>query len=114
PVKDEPTQSAATLRTFGVYYGLDERIRQLELAGQHDDAIRFCLGMKEGESNWAFFKFDESLRNWLNLNQDWMDRYTQSAIQDTAGLQYSAPIVSIAITIIVFFGLRPRIREYSV
>jgi hypothetical protein len=114
PIKDEPTQSAATLRAFGVYYGLDAHIRDLELAGKHDEAVSLCTGMKEGDSNWAFFKFDQSLGNWLKLNQDWMDRYTQAALGDPAGLQYYAPIVSIFIAVMVFFGLRPRIREYSV
>jgi len=114
PVKDEPTQSAETLRTFGVYYGLDARIRQHELAGNHAEAVRFCLSMKESESNWAFFKFDQSLGNWLKLNEDWMNRYTEAAFADMAGLQYAAPVVSALVAVLVFIGLRPRIREYSV
>jgi hypothetical protein len=112
PLKDEPTQSAETLRRFGIYYGLDARIRQLEIAGRHAEAVRFCLSMKEGESNWAFFKFDESLGNWFKLNEDWMHRYTEAAFSDVAGLQYAAPVVLVLVAILVFIGLRPRIREY--
>ena len=114
PLKDEPTQSAETLRTFGVYYDLDARIRALELGGSHAEAVRFCLSMKEGESNWAFFKFDESLGNWLKLNEEWMRRYTEAAFADMAGLQYAAPLVSILVAALAFFGLRSRLREYSV
>jgi len=114
PLKDEPTQSAETLRTFGVFCGLDARIRELELAGRHAESVRFCLSMKEGESNWAFFKFDESLGNWLKLNEEWMRRYTEAAFADMAGLQYAAPIVSVLVAALAFFGLRSRIREYSI
>lgn len=114
PLKDEPTQSAETLRTFGVYCGLDARIRELELAGRHAEAVRFCLSMKEGESNWAFFKFDQSLGNWLKLNEDWMNRYTEAAFADMTGLEYAAPIVSVLVAALAFFGLRSRIREYSI
>ncbi len=113
PVKDEPTQSAETLRTYGVYYNLDARIRELEKAGNHAEAVRFCLSMKEGESNWAFFKFDESLSKWFKLNEDWMYKYTDMAFADIAGLQYIAPIASLLIALLVFLGLRPRMREYS-
>ncbi|HEY7180387.1 MAG TPA: hypothetical protein VIC84_03160 [Blastocatellia bacterium] len=114
PLKDEPTQSAETLRTFGVYYGLDARVRELELAGRHAEAVRFCLSMKEGESNWAFFNFDKSLGNWIKLNEEWMRRYTEAAFADVAGLQYAAPIVSVLVAALAFFGLRSRIREYSI
>ena len=70
--------------------------------------------MKEGESNWAFFNFDKSLGNWINLNDEWMRRYTEAAFADMAGLQYAAPIVSVLVATLAFFGLRSRIREYSI
>lgn len=113
-LKDEPTQSAETLRTYGIYLGLDSRIRQLELSGNHDEAVRFCLSMKEGESNWAFFNFDKSLGNWINLNEYWMHRYKDAAFADISGLNYAAPILCVLIIALIFFGLRPRIREYSI
>jgi hypothetical protein len=113
PLKDEPTQSAATLRTFGVYYNLDARIRSLELSGSHAEAVRFCLSMSEGESNWAFFKFDESLGHWLKLNEDWMYRYTDAAFLDCAGFQFAGPVISILVGVLIYFGLRPRLREYA-
>ena len=114
PLKDEPTQSAETLRNFGVYYSLDARIRELELAGRHAEAVAFCLSMQEGQSNWAFFKFDESLGRWLQLNEDWMHRYKEAAFTAIAGLQYAAPVVSLLIAVLVFLGLRSRLQEYSI
>ena len=114
PLKDEPTQSAETLRTFGVYYSLDARVRELELAGNHADAVAFCLSMQEGKSNWAFFKFDESLGHWLQLNEDWMHRYTEAAFTAIAGLQYAAPVLSLLIAVLVFLGLRLRLKEYAI
>ena len=32
------------------------------------------------------FLFDESLGHWLQLNEDWMHRYTGAAFTDIAGL----------------------------
>jgi hypothetical protein len=70
--------------------------------------------MQEGQSNWAFFKFDESLGRWLQLNEDWMHRYKEAAFTDIAGLQYAAPVLSLLIAVLVFLGVHSRLQEYSI
>lgn len=74
PEKDEPTQSAETARAFAVYHAADARIRELELGGRHAEAVAFCLSMKPGDSNWAFFQFDEALSRWIAINEGWLRR----------------------------------------
>jgi hypothetical protein len=113
PTKDEPTQSLETVRTFGVYVGLDRRIRKLEADGHHTEAVAFCLGSAEGKSDWAFVKFDESLGRWLALNQEWMGRYRDRAFADIAWLPGFASIASLAVLALTFLGLRPRLAEYG-
>jgi hypothetical protein len=112
PEADEPTQSADTLRGFGRYVALDTRIRALENAGRHADAVTFCLGMAPGESNWAFFQFDQALGRWIALNERWMVRYRDAALGDVAALPWLAPIGAFAIAALVALGLWPRLREY--
>lgn len=112
PEADEPTQSAATLHTFGRYVALDTRIRALENAGQHAEAVRVCLSMAPGDSNWAFFQFDEALGRWIALNERWMERYRDAALRDVAVLPWLAPIGALAIAALVALGLWPRLREY--
>jgi hypothetical protein len=113
PAKDEPTQSLATLKAFGQYVELDAKIRSLENAGRHADAVRFCMGMAPGESNRAFFDFDESLGRWLAINQTWMERYRDSAFGDVESLLAGAPVALLAVLALTFVGLRPRLREYG-
>jgi hypothetical protein len=113
PMRDEPTQSLATLRGFGTYVELDAKIRSLENAGRHADAVRLCMGMAPGESNRAFFDFDESLGRWLAINQTWMDRYRDRAFADVESLLLAGPLAMLAVLILTFIGLRPRLREYG-
>jgi hypothetical protein len=112
PEADEPTQSAETLRGFGRYVALDARIRTLETVGQHAEAVRFCLGMAPGDSNWAFLQFDQALGRWIALNERWMVRYRDAALDDVAALPVVAPIGALAIAALVALGLWPRLREY--
>jgi hypothetical protein len=112
-IQDEPSQSLQTLKTFAVYDKLDARIRELENSRRHDEAVAFCLSMKPGESNWAFFQFDQALGNWLQINENWMDKYTKTAFADIQGLQFMAPLVALLIVILSWLGLTERIREYA-
>jgi hypothetical protein len=43
-----------------------------------------------------------------------MNRYTAAAFADIAGLEYTAPATTLLIALLVFVGLRSRMREYSV
>lgn len=113
PREDEPTQSAETVRAFAVYFAKDAQIRELERAGRHDEAVRFCLGMSQGDSNWAFARFDEALTRWTALNEAWMHRYTDEAFAAVAPLPIAAPLLALAIAAAVALGLRPRLREYA-
>lgn len=113
PLKDEPSQSIETFRTYGVYYNLDERIRALDNAGQHDKAVDFCMSMRPGDSNWAFFQFDQRLENWLKINENWMKHYTDQAFADIRNLPLATPITAAVVALLIFLGLSPRIREYK-
>jgi hypothetical protein len=110
----ERDAATATLKGWGLYVGVDKKIRQLEASGQHDAAITLCLGNDPGQSNWAFAQFDSNLDKTLNINLGEMDRNTNKGFSDLALLPFAAPIVSLLIALLVFLGLRPRMHEYDV
>ena len=110
---EEMRQADEALHAFGTYVGRDATIRSLELAGKHADAVAFEVGMKETDSNYAFYKFDTAIQRWVQTNQDWMERYRDAAFSDIKGLEGGAPIVALAILACLLFGLRPRLREYA-
>jgi hypothetical protein len=113
PAADEPTQAAETLRTFGVYYAMDAKLRRLELTGDHTDAVRFCIGTQPDESNGAFLAFDAALSRWLQINEDWMQRYTEAAFDDVARLGYLALAMALATAALLLFAFRSRLEEYA-
>lgn len=112
PLKDEPTQSLETLRTFGMYHDLDSQIRELENSGQHAKAVEFCMSLKPGDSNWAFFQLDQALGRWLKINENWMSFYTERAFADIHHIQFVTPVLTVILILLIYLGLRPRLDEY--
>jgi len=99
---DEMKQADEAIHAFGTYIARDATIRSLELAGKHADAVAFEVGMKETDSNFAFYKFDTAIQRWIQTN-----------FADIKGLEGGAPFMAFAILACVFIGLRPRLREYA-
>ena len=110
----EEAAALATLKGYKLYRDIDARIRALEVAGRHREAIDLCIGTKEGESNWAFDQFDTNLGKTLDINQTEFDREVDSMFSALRWLPLLAPIATLAIIILTWFGLQPRLREYAV
>jgi hypothetical protein len=67
-----------TLQSFGVYFNIDNQIRQLEQTGKHQEAIALCLGNNVGQSNWAFEQYKEAHQKVLDIN---MAAFQESILQ---------------------------------
>jgi hypothetical protein len=102
-----------TLSAFGVYFNLDQKIRQLEESGKHAEAIAFCTGYNRGESNWAFDEFKKAHDVTLNINLKAFDHAISQGFKDVDGFEISTPVVAVTISLLTLFGLMPRIKEYS-
>jgi hypothetical protein len=110
----EETAALETLRMFLVYRDIDGKIRKLEQDHQHAQAIALCVGTHEGESNWAFIKFDQALATTIKINKDYFTQYLERAKHDLFGLEFAGPLVmALAVAVLTFLGLRPRLKEYS-
>src|SRR5262249_33716624 len=110
----EKEAATETLRTFGVYVGLDKKIRQLENTGNHAEAIRFCTSLAPGDSNWSFSRFDTALGKTLDINQRAFDAAVEQGFGAVRGLDMLAPLVAAIVIALALAGLRPRLLEYAI
>lgn len=101
-----------TLDTYAVYQTKDRQIRALEASGNHAEAVRFCLSYDQGDSNWAYARFDDALTGFRDLNQGYFERFIDRGDKRLAGWSTIALAVAAAIIALVVLGLWWRLAEY--
>jgi hypothetical protein len=101
-----------TLKRWQAYLRTDARIRKLQKAGRLEEATALCLGRQQGESDWAFSRFDESLGKTIEINQRAFDSSVASGFGEMAGFYWVAAVGTVAIAGLCVAGLLIRIREY--
>ncbi len=100
------------LKYYGKYLDIDTKIREFELSGQHQEAINLCLGVAEGESNWAFDKFNAALGKTIDINKKAFDDAINNAFEALNMPTYLGVFIAIFMVVMAWLGLQPRIREY--
>jgi hypothetical protein len=95
------------------YVAIDARIRSLEQAGRHDQAVQLCLGEEANQSDWAFNGFIKALDGLIQLNQSEFDKAVDLGFESLAHFEYVAPAIALVAALACLFGVLPRIREYS-
>jgi hypothetical protein len=100
------------LRTFVDYIDIDRKIRDLERVGRHAEALALCVGTAPGQSDWAFQRFDRALLKVLDINERFFAAQIERAFSYLAWIQWALALVAIAIAVLSWLGLQPRIREY--
>ena len=109
----ERDAAVETLTRYFFYLAVDKQIRALETSGQHARAVALCVGSAEGQSDWAFNRFDESLGRTLDVNQTAFDAAVARGFADLSNFEVIAPLAALLIAALSWLGLRPRLREYS-
>lgn len=109
----ERAAAADTLDKWLQYVQVDEKIRALEKAGKHDQAVALCLGTKPGESNWAFDQFDKALGKTIKINGDALDYAQRNGYGVLDWATYLSPAAAVGIALLAFLGLWPRLKEYA-
>jgi hypothetical protein len=110
----EREAASETLFYFDKYLKIDAQIRVLERAGKHNEAIQLALGYKEGESNWAYSKFDDALGRTLDINQKEFDAAVANGFSRVSWMPYSTSVAVLLIVALLWLGLRPRLAEYRI
>jgi hypothetical protein len=109
----ERDAASKMVRAYSRYHLIDQRIRGLENAGKHDDAIELCIGDRPDESNAIFAKFDEELGRVLQINRAALDAKVEEGDAGLKSAEGIAPVLAAIIAALGFFGIRPRLREYE-
>ena len=101
-----------TLLTFVDYLKIDRQIRDLK---DDKQAVELCLGTQPGQSDWAFDQFDKVLGKTIKINRSYFDSSLADARGWLAGLDGLLPLgLALAVSLLTFLGLRPRLNEYAV
>jgi len=101
-----------TLQKFLDYLKIDQQIRDLK---DEQEAVALCLGTKPGQSNWAFEQFDAALSKTNMINRSYFVSSLADATGWLAGLDWLLPLgLALAISLLTFLGLRPRLNEYAI
>lgn len=109
----EREAAAEMVRTYGNYIAIDREIRRLWRAGKRDAAIELCIGDRADQSNAAFERFDRALLAVLAINRAELGRAIDRQTVALKTAEIMSPLCAIAIAILIFLGLRPRLREYA-
>ena len=110
---DEREAATDTLQKFLGYVAIDARIRKLENGGKHAEAVALCVGNNPGESNWAFDQFDKALEKTLQINDKEFKAAVAHGFAALNGFEVTAPLAALAVALLSFVGLLPRLREYA-
>jgi hypothetical protein len=110
-----PGEEAAARRTamgWQTYLAIDARIRLLERAGKHAEAVALCMGTHEGESDWAFEQFNAALADTLKINDDAFHAIMDRAYRQVDWLGLLLLPLLFAPLLGSFLGFKPRLAEY--
>jgi tRNA A-37 threonylcarbamoyl transferase component Bud32 len=110
----EREAAVLTLKRFLRYMAIERNLLALEAEGRHGEAVRLCLGEGADESNGAFDLFDAALVSAIAINQEEFDLTIASSTGELSRVQSLAPLAALAVALLAFFGLLPRLGEHPV
>jgi hypothetical protein len=101
------------LESFLAYRDVSAREEKALTEGKLSDALFIGLGNDPHGSNIAFSKFDDALVRTLRINQEELSHSGEQARHALDYLFSGSIIISLALIIGTYMGLRPRIQEYQ-
>jgi hypothetical protein len=105
----ERTAVSKMMQSYQAYLTINQKIRNLVDSNKIPEALALSLG----PSNDAFDKIRASMNDAIKVKQDTFDRASIKADEQLSNFETKAAIALTLIAVLVFFGLRPRLREYS-
>jgi hypothetical protein len=104
----ERTALTEMMMNYKVYMAIDQQIRDLVAKKKQQEAITLCLG----GSNDAFDAMKKAMDDVKVVNEDVAKQVEKNAMDQLDNFEVKATIALGAMATLVFFGLRPRMREY--
>jgi hypothetical protein len=96
------------MKQYQEYMATDQDIRNLVAKKQQQAAVVLCLG----KSNEQFDAMKKAMDDVKVVNEDIAKAVEERAMGELANFEVKATIALGAMATLVFFGLRPRMREY--
>jgi hypothetical protein len=110
----ERAAAEKTLLAYQTYERDDRRIRALNSSGDLSGAITFDTSLAPGNSNWAFYRYDNALVALIAINQRAFGQAISASEHGTTGWTGLIPAGAIAlIVILTIVGARSRLAEYK-
>ncbi len=109
----ERAAALAMIRAFAVYDRIDGKIRGLEAANKHADAVELCIGVGPDQSNAAFDRFDTALKAVIEINRKQFNETVEGGQRDLRIAETVLPLASLIIAALALLGIRVRLREYA-
>ena len=108
----EAQGAAATVRALQVYVQDDAVIRGDANRGDLAGAVAFDVGTQPGQSNYAYYQYDQALTHIIAINQS---AFAAAIIDGQSGLGvwvWLAYAAGLAVLALIGAALYPRLREY--
>jgi hypothetical protein len=91
------------------YMSIDQQIRTLVDQKRSAEALELCLG----QSNQVFESLKDTMDEAIKINQEVFEDVEKKATNQLAGYEVKATIALGIMATLIFFGLKPRLKEYS-
>jgi hypothetical protein len=101
-----------TLNKLDDYLKIDTEIRRLYRSGKVSEAIALCTGIQQGQSNWAFDRYQLANEKTRKINEVVFEQKIEAGTKNLNNLEIIACLSIGSISILTLFGLRPRLAEY--
>jgi hypothetical protein len=109
----ERAAAEKTLYAFQVYERYDRHLRALARRGELSKAISFDTSLSPGNSNYAFYRYDQALNALIGINQHAFTQAISDAESGTSGWTGLIPAGAVlVIVILALAGARVRLAEY--
>ena len=99
------------LKAFGDYCAADQKMRDYEKAGNHDEAIMIGIGYDPNSTNFYLSKFEDAIDRTYRINEEEMNKNIALAQEDLAQLTIWSLSVATIIFVLSYFGIRPRLTN---
>jgi hypothetical protein len=101
------------LRELKDYLATDAKMRALDTNGQHDGALKLGLSRDTRGSDYWFQRFDDALGRALTINQEQLESAFKDGKKCLDNQILFALVISILVVACAYYGILPRIQEYS-
>lgn len=101
-----------SMLAFSQFVAADEALRSAEAKGNYTDAAGRCVGSGYDGSRATFDRLDAALADTIAINRRAFDDAIADSDRGLARAEWLDPAFAIAIVLLTWLGVRPRLREY--